>query len=297
MRHGATALMLTLLLLTLAACQGAATTTPPATDAPRAAASPAPTGTPPQTATPATTSRPANTLELPAEREPEARTTPALLPNNPRAEPGTATVDPEPGKTTPANRPTAEQPECLPGDVTTEGRPQSIFEVLGQDKTDEIAQAIACLSDEEIVRVLILPGINPKTPLPRQQADCIAGAGTGGMIRSSLTLADDPTALDAAGFAVIAHLTLSAADCVTPEQYEDLFLPGTELDRLMCIVPTAKEAEELFAAILEAGQQPLNVAIDEAQACLLQFPPEPLIEPLPNCTDEQREAGLPCRID
>ena len=213
------------------------------------------------------------------------RQNPAGLHGQPTDEPNAAP------DTTPL---TPEQQDCLPEEIR-EGR--SILEMLNPHEAGIMSQAIACLTDEDITRFLILPGITLGESLPQEQADCIVQPETGAMMRSSLELSGDLIALDAALFSVIAHITLTAAACVPPEQFHKLFLPGTPLDRLKCIVPTAKDAIALFDETLQEGDQPLELAIVQAQPCLLQHPPVMLIEPLPDCTDEQRERGLPCLVD
>ena len=192
---------------------------------------------------------------------------------------------------------TQETQDCLPEEIR-EGRfTPSILELMSARHAQVLTEAANCLSDEEITRLMILPGLAPAGPLPDEQANCIVAGNTGELVRATLPLLNNFAALDAALFAVAAHLTLTATSCVPPENHKDLFLAGTELDRLRCITPTAADAAHLRDRIITEGPQALDNAIQQAQPCLLLYPPAPLIEPLPNCTEEQKESGLPCRLD
>ena len=311
-------ILVVLLASAATACQGGPTDTPQERATTEATPSPSPTPHPTPTVEPApaeqSTPRPTAApvlTETPGPRsrevtqEPTAE--PAGLHGQPTAEPaglhGQPTAEPAGLHGQPTDEPNAapdttpltpEQQDCLPEEIR-EGR--SILEMLNPHEAGIMSQAIACLTDEDITRFLILPGITLGESLPQEQADCIVQPETGAMMRSSLELSGDLIALDAALFSVIAHITLTAAACVPPEQFHKLFLPGTPLDRLKCIVPTAKDAIALFDETLQEGDQPLELAIVQAQPCLLQHPPVMLIEPLPDCTDEQRESGLPCLVD
>ena len=97
-------------------------------------------------------------------------------------------------------------------------------------------------------------------------------------------------------FTAMAGLALNVEQCVNQETMEELRIRGTELKRLKCIVSTPGEAEELLERILEEGPGVLDAVIDEVAPCLRTMPPEPLIEPLPDCTQEEIDAGMPCMI-
>ena len=297
---------LTLLLALAVACQSESTDTPkdPGTTQPTPSQeSTQPTPSHESTAAPTPTVKPATAV-----RKSTPRATPAVVSTkNPEPAAGRGTTGPTgepPGPhdqptTQPTEAPattalTAEQQDCLPQEI---GDGRSIMELLSPNQAGILSQAVACLTDEEITRHLILPEITPGQSLPKEQADCIVQPETGAMIRASMTLSDDHATLDAALFSVVAHLTLTAAACVPPEQFHDLFLPGTTLDRLMCIVPTPEQAGILFAQTLENGDDPLNTTIARAEPCLRKHPPEALIEPYPDCTEEQKESGLPCRLE
>ena len=289
-------ILVVLLASAATACQGGPTDTPQERATTEATPSPSPTPHPTPTVEPAPAEqsipRPTAAPVLNETPGPTSRE----VTQEPTAEPaglhGQPTDEPKAAPDTTALTP--EQQDCLPEEIR-EGR--SILEMLNPHEAGIMSQAIACLTDEDITRFLILPGITLGETLPQEQVDCIVQPETGAMMRSSLALSGDLIALDAALFSVIAHITLTAAACVPPEQFHKLFLPGTPLDRLKCIVPTAKDAIALFDETLQEGDQPLELAIVQAQPCLLQHPPVMLIEPLPDCTDEQRESGLPCLVD
>ena len=286
---------LILVLALAAACQGEPTATPaqertataptsPPEPTPTPTVEPAPTeqSTPLPTPAPVPTDNPADTSkEAPLEPTEQAADGHGLQTEDSTTAPAMTALTPE-------------QEDCLPEEVQGS---RSILDVMDPRDAGLMAQAVACLTDEDITRFLILPGITPGGSLTKEQADCIIQPGTGAMIRSSLSLSGDHVALDAALFTIVAQFTHTAAACVPEAEFEDLFLPGTPLDRLTCIIPTIERATALFAEILETGDEPLDLAIAEAHSCLLQYPPEQLIEPLPHCTDEERESGVPCPVN
>lgn len=301
------ALALTLILTLATACQNEPTATPPsaANTVPTTTATETATATGTATAT-ATEAIPTPGTAPPATAEP----TPTQITRAQKATAGPTTTEtagkpatkpgPPAGQLKATSQPAAltpSQQDCLPAELREGTFPNSILEVMSPHHAEIMKQAAACLSDEEIVRTMILPGITSGAPLPQDQANCIASSGTGTMIRTSLSLTHDFKTLDATLFLVTAHLALTAANCVPPDRYGQLFLVGTPFDRLKCITPTAERARALHAETIQKGPEPLEVAIEQAQPCLLQHPPEPLIEPLPECTQKQIDSGLPCRLD
>ena len=189
--------------------------------------------------------------------------------------------------------------ECLPEDVRN-GDVETSVELLSSAwQAAKLTEAAACLSDESVVRVMIMPALLAEVPLDGGSVDCLVGSGLGSMVRRTLPLGGEFYQLDAALFAALAGLALQAELCMSDEQFALLELRGTELDRLRCIVATPEDAEALLVRILDGGPEEGPEAVDEAvelgQPCLLLYPPEPLVEPYAECTGEDREAGALCR--
>ena len=172
--------------------------------------------------------------------------------------------------------------QCLPDDVRDGRVETSVFRIHSAWHADQLNHYAHCLSDQNIARLMVLPEVSAQTSLTAIQENCIATSTLGGMIRRTLPQWDDFPTFDAALFAAIAHFTLIAEICVPAETFSQLRLVGTELDRLKCITPTPQEAEELHNQIIQNGSSVLDRQIDAAAPCLTQFPPEVLIEPLPN---------------
>ena len=172
----------------------------------------------------------------------------------------------------------------------------SVLRISSAWHADQLNRYAHCLSDRNIARMMVLPEVSAQTSLTTVQENCIATSLIGGMIRRTLPHWDDFPTFEAALFAAIAHSTLTMELCVPSETFSQLRLGGTEIDRLKCITPTPQDAEELHNQIIQNGPSILDRQIDAAADCLTQFPPEVLIEPLPKCTEEQIDQGLPCLI-
>ena len=192
-----------------------------------------------------------------------------------------------------------EEYACLPEDVRN-GNVETSVELLSSAwQAAKLTEAAACLSDESVARVMIMPALLAEVPLDWGSVDCLVGSGLGSMVRRTLPLGGEFHQLDAALFATLAGLALQAELCVSAEQFALLEFRGTELDRLKCIVGTPGDAETLLVRILDGGPEEGPGAVDEAvelaQPCLLLYPPEPLVEPYAECTEEDRQAGALCR--
>ena len=186
--------------------------------------------------------------------------------------------------------------QCLPDDVRDGRVETSVLRISSAWHAERLNRSAHCLSDRNIARLMILPEVSAQTSLTAVQENCIATPTLGGMIRRTLPHWNDFPTFEAALFAAIAHSTLTMALCIPAETFSQLHLGGTELDRLKCITPTPQDAEELHNQIIQNGLSVLDRQIDAAAPCLAQFPPEVLIEPLPKCTQEQIDQGLPCTI-
>ena len=269
---------------------------PPTTNAPATPAAPTTITTPATTtaspsAAPTTTDKPApdhhkSSPQSTHETQPTALPTPAPAPTEP-----VLTDEPtdHPG---PPNSATAtveiiaslpqDEFQCLPEDVRDGRVETSVFRIHSAWHADQLNHSAHCLSDQNIARLMILPEVSAQTSLTAIQENCIATSTLGGMIRRTLPQWDDFPTFDAALFAAIAHFTLITEICVPAETFSQLRLVGTELDRLKCITPTPQDAEGLHSQIIQNGSSILDRQIDAAAPCLTQFPPEVLIEPLPN---------------
>ena len=72
--------------------------------------------------------------------------------------------------------------------------------------------------------------------------------------------------------------------------------PDTVGEAVQADTKETQEDEELHNRIIQHGPSILDQQIDAAAPCMAQFPPEVLIEPLPNCTQEQIDQVLPCTV-
>ena len=300
-----TAAMLALLVIA-AACsfnqsQPPTTNAPATTAAPTAITTPATTSASPSAAP--TTAKPSPThhdssSQSTRESVPTALRTPAPAPTEPPLtdEP---TDHPGPPNSAAATAEiiaslTPDELQCLPDDVRDGRIETSVLRIRSAWHAEQLNLYTHCLSERNIARLMVLPEVSTQTSLTTVQENCIATSLMGSMIRRTLPHWDDFPTFDAALFAAIAHSTLTIELCLPAATFRQLRLAGTELDRLKCITPTPQDAEELHNQIIQNGSIVLNRLIDAAAPCLAQFPPEVLIEPLPNCTQEQIDQGLPC---
>ena len=304
-----TALLAMLVMLVMAAACSFDQSQPPTTNVPATTAAPTTITTPattttspsaaPNTAKPSPTSHDSSP-QSPHETEPTALPTTAPTPTKPPLtdEPTDRPGPPDSAAATAeiiASLPPDEL-QCLPDDVKDGRVETSFWRIHSAWHADHMNNYAHCLSDQNIARLMVLPEVSAQTSLTTVQENCIATSIVGGMIRRTLPHWDDFPTFDAALFAAIAHFTLITEICVPAETFSQLRLVGTELDRLKCITPTPQDAEELHNQIIQNGSSVLDRQIDATAPCLTQFPPEVLIEPLPNCTQEQIDQGLPCLI-
>ena len=290
-----------LALLVMAAACSFNQSQPPTTNVPATTADPTTITTPATTAAPPrsahTTDKP---FPNPHETQPTALPTPAQTPTKPPLTDETTDRPGPPNSAAASDEIIASLPpdeiQCLPEDVRDGRVETSFWRIHSAWHAERLNNSAHCLSDRNIARLMILPEISAQTFLTTVQESCIATSIVGGMIRRTLPHWDDFPTFDAALFAATAHSTLTIELCVPTETFSQLRLVGTELDRLKCITPTPQDAEELHNQIIQNGLSVLDRQIDTAAPCLAQFPPEVLIEPLPNCTQEQIDQGLPCLI-
>ena len=258
----------------------------------------------PKTPMPKPTSAPTATA-VPTEASPTRTPAPTESPATPNGT-GEVTEEPSDQPGPPQNGPetaaaiaalTQTERECLDENLQNGRVEMAVLNLMSTWHTDELNRAAACLSDESIVRVMVLPAMAADIELDAQEADCISQSALGGMIRRTLPHGANYPMLDSALFSVVSHMALTAEICTAPDKFQRLRLQDTELNRLKCIVATPEEAETLLADTLARGPQAVSASLKDAEECLAQQPPAVLIEPLPNCTDEQRAQGLPCRIN
>ena len=205
---------------------------------------------------------------------------------------------PQPTDTPPSTTaPPTDATDCVPQEIGSGGFEILMDRSIAQQHADALTKAADCLSDKEMIRLVLIPAIDAETDLKPDQVSCLMESNTGGMYRRTLRAGKEDALFQAALFVSMTSLALNARDCLTEEILREMTIKSTEMDRLQCIVSTPEDAETLLDEITGKGPEILNLRIQNARDCLTKYPPEPLIEPLPDCTKEQGEAGLPCRFD
>ena len=185
---------------------------------------------------------------------------------------------------------------CLDPDIQAGRIELNVTAIIGALHARMVSEATGCLSNESIMRLMVLPALEDDAALTPEQSACLAHSNSGGLFRSHLGTGDDYTLYQASLFTAMAALALNAERCLDADTLVAMNIPGTELHRLRCIVSTPEQAAALHARTLDLGPSALDQAIDDAATCLASHPPQPLVEPLPNCTQEEIDAGLPCMI-
>ena len=191
---------------------------------------------------------------------------------------------------------TPEERECLPQQVR-EGWVDLRVESANSTNHAQILKEVAdCVSDESIVRLMVLPGLEENNPLEEQERDCLTGSNSGATLRIALESEGEyPTFTEAAVIAFAGTL-LNVRDCLTEERLSFMGIEPQDLEVLTCLVQDTQEAQAITRAIVdgnETGVPDMDLRLLECSAQLFPENPEP--EPLPICGQDGTEPGAPCR--
>ena len=188
-----------------------------------------------------------------------------------------------------------EQQECLPQnarDGWVDLDPDSIVSTFHARTLREVTE---CLTDENIARLMVIPGMERGMNLTEEEKTCIAGSNAGTLVKTALKNSEEYPALFDALFIANVGTTLNAEACAGDRVWEETGMGQQNRSLITCIIRTPEEALEMMNAVTQGDEQRMEELETRAAQCAKQFPPEPLPESHAECTQEDRDAGALCR--
>ena len=165
---------------------------------------------------------------------------------------------------------------------------------MGTDHARTLKQVADCISDESIVRLMVIPGLQEEITLNQVEKDCLTSGNSGAMVRKALETNGEFPAFTDALFIAVSGTFINIQDCLGEERSQELSVTPEESATLRCIIKDSQEAENLVSAIVDGNDEVLARIEERAKACARMFPPQHLIEP-PECGREGVDLELPCR--
>ena len=188
-----------------------------------------------------------------------------------------------------------QEKDCLPPEVL-DGRVSLALEsVVGTDHARTLKQVADCISDEDILRLMVIPGIEEEITLTQDERDCLTIGNSGGMVRKALETNGEFPAFTDAPFIAVAGTLINTQDCLGEERSQEMSITPEETKTLRCIIQNSRNAEDLVNAVVDGNEEVLARMEERAKACARMFPPQYLIEP-PECGRDGIDPEAPCRI-
>ena len=178
--------------------------------------------------------------------------------------------------------------DCLPPEVQNGRVSLALESVVGTDHARILKKVADCISDEDIVRLMVIPGLQEEITLNQVEKDCLTSDNSGAMVRKALETNGEFPAFTDALFIAVSGTFINIQDCLGEERSQELSVT------LRCIIKDSQEAENLVSAIVDGNDEVLARIEERAKACARMFPPQYLIEP-PECGREGVDLELPCR--
>ena len=169
---------------------------------------------------------------------------------------------------------TEEERDCLPGEVR-EGRVElSPKAVVGQSHARTLRAVADCISDEAIVRLMVIPGLEGEAGLlSPEEKECLAASNTGRTIRSALLTDGEYPRFSNAMTAAVFGLVINARTCLRDRLLKVMGLDRKDVEQIVCIIRDAQEAERLTNAIVNGDDTILEDLEERARDCVLQSDP------------------------
>ena len=168
-----------------------------------------------------------------------------------------------------------EELDCLPPDVM-KGRVELSLQNVGSQHHAQVLRAVAdCVSDQSIVRLMMIPGLQEQTMLQQEEEQCLMESNSGAMVRLALSTDGQYPQFTDAAFIAIVGILHNAQECLSPDKFAKMDIPEKDMLHLFCIIPAPQDALALITAIVEDDQVTLNQTKTRAIACAQEYPPTP----------------------
>ena len=175
---------------------------------------------------------------------------------------------------------TQQERDCLPGAVR-EGRVElSPNVVVGQSHARTLRAVADCISDEAIMRLMVIPSLEEKAGLlSPEEKECLGASNTGRTIRSALLTDGEYPRFSDAMTAAAFGLVINARTCLGNRFLKAVGLDRKDVEQIVCIIRDAPEAERLTNAIVNGDDAILEDLEEQARDCGLQSDPDAPAEP------------------
>ena len=166
---------------------------------------------------------------------------------------------------------TQEERDCLPAEVR-DGRVElSLDTVVGQSHARTLRAVADCVSDEAIVRLMVIPSLEEEAGmLSPEEKECLTASNTGRTIRSALSTDGEYPVFSDAMFAAVAGLVINARTCLGDQLLKVMGIDQNNVEQIVCIIRDAQEAERLTNAIVNGDDAILEDLEERARDCGLQ---------------------------
>ena len=175
---------------------------------------------------------------------------------------------------------TQEERDCLPGEVCNGRVELSLNAVVGQSHARTLRAVADCISDEAIVRLMVIPGLEEKAGLlSPQEKECLSASNTGRTIHSALLTDGEYPLFTDAMLAAVLGLVINTRTCLGDRHLKAMGLERNDVEHIVCIIRDAHEAERLTNAIVNGDDAILQNLEERARDCGAQSNPLTPAEP------------------
>ena len=175
---------------------------------------------------------------------------------------------------------TQEEKDCLPRKVRNGRIELSPDAVVGQNHARTLRAVADCISDEAIVRLMVIPGLEEKAGLlSPQEKECLSASNTGRTIRSALLTDGEYPLFPDAMLAAVLGLVINSRTCLGDRHLKAMGLDWNDVEHIICIIRDAHEAERLTNAIVNGDDAILQDLEERARDCDPQSHPSAPAEP------------------
>ena len=175
---------------------------------------------------------------------------------------------------------TQEERDCLPGEVRNGRVELSLNAVVGQRHARTLRAVADCISDEAIVRLMVIPGLEEKAGLlSPQEKECLSASNTGRTVRSALSTDGEYPLFTDAMLAAVLGLVINTRTCLGDRHLKAMGLERNDVEHIVCIIQDAHEAERLTNAFVNGDDAILQDLEERARNCIPQSNPSAPAEP------------------
>ena len=143
--------------------------------------------------------------------------------------------------------------------------------MVGQSHARTLRAVADCVSDEAIVRLMVIPSLEDEAGmLSPEEKECLTASNTGRTIRSALSTDGEYPVFSDAMFAAVAGLVINARTCLGDQLLKVMGIDQNNVEQIVCIIRDAQEAERLTNAIVNGDDAILEDLEERARDCGLQ---------------------------